>query len=579
MTKSMITLLVVAWCTTHSAAQVCSFPQSQIDLHGNNIKARILNGGDLFWDFSDGQFIPNPTPGGNDPATIFSAALWIGGVDPGGNLKLSAVTYRNNGTTDYWPGPLDPATGTTANVVCANWDRIFKVTGAQIAAFQAALPNLQNNPGAAISQFPSVMGWPAKGNPYFADIWGFDLPFTTQALAGFHDANGDGSYDPLEGDFPAVELRGLAPFVADEFVWCVFNDQGGGAPHPVTNGSPFQMEVQLTAWAFNCPDQPVISNTVFTSHKMIYRGADVIDSVFIGLYVDPDIGCYTDDFMGCNPGLSTFYAYNQDAVDGSPGATCSGAPTFGDNPPVQSVTLLSKPMDRFIGINNAGVGTPPAGTTDPDAPVQFYNYLTGHWRDGSPLTYGGNGYQTGNPPIGFYFPDDPTDPNGWSMCTANLPSGDRRGLAISRPGFLFSPEGYGKLQPGQVDELVTAWTVHPNADLPCGLGNTFDEIQSVRAAYNNAFDGVCLSSGTQQPGRPDIGVYPNPANTSVTLKYGDWQVKEIRLLSTEGRLVKTIRNTGLEQTEVSVSDLPNGFYLAELLGEGGSWMVKVTVLH
>jgi len=35
----------------------------------------------------------------------FSGALWIGGKDNGGNLKLAAMTYRQRGS-DFWPGPF-----------------------------------------------------------------------------------------------------------------------------------------------------------------------------------------------------------------------------------------------------------------------------------------------------------------------------------------------------------------------------------------------------------------------------------------------------------------------------------------
>jgi hypothetical protein len=45
-----------------------------------------------------------------------------------------------------------------------------------------------------------VKGWPAKGNEYFFEINEFDLPNTTQGLAGFFDRNGDTNYDPLDGD-------------------------------------------------------------------------------------------------------------------------------------------------------------------------------------------------------------------------------------------------------------------------------------------------------------------------------------------------------------------------------------------
>lgn len=52
------------------------------------------------------------------------------------------------------------------------------------------------------------------------------------------------------------------------------------------------------------------------------------------------------------------YAYNQDAVDGQPGNTCLGVPTFPDAPPVQSITFLSHPLSTFIAPSGSG-GTLP----------------------------------------------------------------------------------------------------------------------------------------------------------------------------------------------------------------------------
>ncbi|MFN8302923.1 MAG: T9SS type A sorting domain-containing protein [Saprospiraceae bacterium] len=578
MTKSLLCLCAFALigCSLHS--QNCAPPAAQLDIHANNIQARLLTGGDLFWDLNDGQFIPNPDPNGNGPGTIYSAGIWIGGLDAGGNLKMAVAHYRNNSATDFWPGPLDPITGTADAASCANWDKLFHVTSAQITAFQADLPNLVSNPGAALAQYPSIMGWPAHGNPYFSSVWGFDLPASSaNQLAGFYDANDDNVYNPLAGDYPAVTLRGLLPFVADEIVWCVFNDEGAGNPHAQSGAPGLNIEVQLSSWAFNCPGNQALDNAVFTAHKVIYRGTEALDSCFVGFFVDPDIGCYADDYYGCNPSLDAFFAYNTDALDGSPGSNCSGPSSFGDNPPVQSVAFLSQPMEKFIGINNPAVGTWPSGTTDPNFTPEYYNYLSGHWRDESPLVEGGNGYQSGGAATDFIFPDNPSDPSGWSMCTANLPMGDVRCLGIVRPGSII--EDYGKIWPGQIDEYVVSWMVHPNADLPCGLGSTFADIQKARSAYNSGFVDLCAASGVFAPSINSAKVFPNPAAQTFTLQYGDWTPQSIRLVSADGRLVKIIRPDGPQQTEVRVNDLPNGLYSVQMQGENGTRSLKISVVH
>ena len=561
--KQLLLFLAIS-CSASALMAQCPNPQSQIDIQGNNIQARILNGGDLFTSFYEGQFIPNPSSN-NSPSTIFSAGLWTGGVDPAGNLKLATSTYRTNNSYDYTAGPLS-ADGMTDPFTCANWDRHFRITGAEIAAFQLALPL---TPAQAIAQFPDIMGWPAKGNNTFSAIWGFDLPQTTQSLAAFFDANLDGQYRPLDGDYPVVKLQGKEPFVPAEIIWCVFNDQNSGGTHSNSNGKAIQAEIQLTVWALNCAEHPVLNNTVFTSHKIINRASETIDSTFFAIWVDFDLGCYLDDYVGSNRDLNTFFAYNQDAVDGQPGSTCSGTPTFGDAPPVQTVTFLNHPISKLMVINNSGFGSQPPGATDPNTPPEIYNYLTGSWRDGAPLTIGGNGYG-GADPTDFIFPGDPSDPNAWSMCTANLPFGDRRMLASTK---------FGQLLPGQVEELNTAWTVHYNAPPPCNLGTAMTEIATLHSLYDSGLALNCSPvSKAPIPPADSIDLFPNPTNSDATLRYGAILVEEIRIFDATGKLLQTLANPGKGETILKMGQFPVGMYTLRLFTDEGNITKKLAVV-
>ena len=549
----------------------CGAPQSSVDLHGNNIQARILNGGDLFTDFNSGQFIPNPSSSAS-PTTIFAAGLWMGGVDLGGNLKVAAVNTRGFLGTDYSAGPLN-GTGTTNAFNCANWDRMFRVTDSEIAAFKQAQPLSQAQ---AIAQFPGIMGWPANGNVAFASVWGFNLPsLSLEVLAPFYDANFDAIYSPLDGDYPAVQLAQKAPFVPAEIVWCVFNDQKGGAIHPVTKGAPLNMEIQLTAWAFNCPDEPELNNTVFTSHRLINRGTEAIQALSVGFWVDFDLGCYEDDYVGCSKSRNTMFAYNQDAVDGNIGNSCAGTPTFAGSPPVQTVTFLNSAdfsqndyaLDKFISY---GVFGNPA-TNDPVDDVEYYRNLTGFWRDGTTLTYGQVGYG-GTTPTDLLFPGDPSDANGWSMCTSGQSFADRRVLGTQMVGLV---------NPGQVLELNTAWAVHNNVPQPCNLGNAMDEVDIIRAHHNNNYVGLCsaVSSNTSILPADNIQLFPNPTNSDATLRYGSIQVNELRIYDATGKLLQSLKNLGNGETVLKTNQLPTGMYSLRLFTDEGSIIKTLAVVR
>jgi len=565
--KNLLLLLTILALPQFISAQACTNPQSQLDIKGNNIKARILNGGDLFTDLNSGQFIPNPgPPGSSRPSTIFAAGLWMGGVDPGGNLKLATVDYRSNSRFDYTAGPLDQ-NGITEAFTCANWDRHFRVTDDEIAAFQAALPLTAAQ---LKSQFPTIAGWPGLGNPFFSDIYGFNLPANNQDLAPFFDFNSDAIYNPLNGDYPAVFLRGISPFVPAEIIWCVFNDQNGGGPHSSSNGKAFQMEIQLTAWAFNCPTSGVENNTIFTSHKFINRGTENVDSTFIGMWVDIDLGCSLDDYVGCNPALNTMYGYNQDAVDGQPGNSCQGTPTFSGAAPVQSITFLNHPLSKFVSPNGADGGNPPVGTTDPSTPIEYYNYISGTWRDGAPFTFGGNGY-LGNTPTDYLFPSDPADPNGWSMCTANLTFADRRMLGTTKLGFL---------APGQVEELDIAWAFHPNPSLPCGLGTTFSDVAAIQSLFDDGFSGLCSPLKAPELPGDSLQLFPNPTSGASLLRYGSLSPISLRAFDAAGRLV--LEKTGSfqkEETMLETASLNTGVYTLQVVMEQGTITKKLVIVR
>ncbi|MEZ4926534.1 MAG: T9SS type A sorting domain-containing protein [Saprospiraceae bacterium] len=547
---------------SHVAWSQCLEPQAQIDIHANNIKARILNGGDLFTDFDNSQFIPDPVAGVDNPGTIFAAGLWLGGLDPAGNLKTSAAHYRYSSGTDFRTGPLTED-GLTDDTNCANWDRLFKVEGSEIAAFLAALPM---TPAEIISQFPSIAGWPAIGNPYFVSIYGFDLPLTGQSLAPFFDHDQDGLYNPMYGDYPAVGIRNHKFFPASEIIWCVFNDQGNGAPHSVTGGQPFPMEVQLTAWAFDCPGIPVINNTIFTSHKIIYRGLEPIDSFYAGLWVDMDLGCYFDDYLGCDPSRNTMFAYNQDAVDGINNSSCNGIPTFNNNPPVQTVMMFgAQPfvsLNKFMAINTQSpVGFPSKG-------YEYYRLLSGSWTDGTPLTYGGFGYG-GVTPTDFAYPGDPGTPNDWTMCSTSASSEDR---------FAVGSFYLETLHPGAVTELDAAWTVHHNIAQPCNIGDALSNVDQLKAYIDSDWAGVCSILSNVPPYPSDsVDLFPNPTNDQATLRYNNLNVNQILIFDALGRLVQSIDNPDKGETVIHGENLASGMYLLQILSEEGKLTKKLVV--
>lgn len=470
----------------------CNPAVAQIDMAINNVRARLTTGGDVWWNLSDGRYVVPKVPIGSglpEVSSIFAGAVWLGGYDPSGNLKMAAATYRNSSSNDFYPGPIDPITGTTELQTCLNWDRFFTVTGEEIDEHlrRFELAKLKGIPYNPDSIPDGVKYWPGKGNPYFLQKYGFELPNTEQALGSFWDEDFDTAYDPANGDYPIIEIRGCPlPQYPDEMTMWIYNDAGGA--HTATQGQKIQMEVQVQAFAYATND--AINDMTFQRYKLINRAQVDIGDCYFAMWVDPDLGCFTDDYVGCDTTRSMAYVYNEDELDGQNGCTCTGnVDTYCDEVPILGIdyfrgplspkkfgpngelldiepgdqsspdTLIELGMSSFIYYNNGGIGQPTAGTTDPNIDFEYYNYLSGFWRDGLPITSGGSGYNPGSTDTTRYvLSGEPNDPTKWSMCTAGLPFGDRRTIQASGP-FTLKPQA--------INELIVGAVWVPDLEYPC----------------------------------------------------------------------------------------------------------------
>ena len=172
-----------------SFKQFCAQSTAQAELDINNVRARLQVGGDMWWDGSNGRYIiPKVEPGNVEVSSIFAGGIWIGGLDPLGNIKVSAQAYgRATGQTDYWPGPITNS-GPSDAETCSNWDNIFTVSGEDIdlhlIRFRQAVDKEMPYDVSLIPE--SIKAWPAIGNPFFFDIMGFHLPNASQGLSLIH---------------------------------------------------------------------------------------------------------------------------------------------------------------------------------------------------------------------------------------------------------------------------------------------------------------------------------------------------------------------------------------------------------
>ena len=427
----------------------CEPPTAAVFLDVNNVRARIMNGGDMWWDLtSNARYI---VPNRSEPpfnTSLFAGSLWIGGFDQGGNLREAAMTYRQQQSYDYWPGPLDTTDASVSSEVCNNYDKIWKVNRDDIEAIEEG--ETDNIPD-------DIQNWPTRGDLSKGQ---------SRYIAPFKDNDNDGVYNPERGDVPDIP--------GDQALFYVYNDKGN--IHSETQAPAIGMEIQTTAFAFSTNDQ--VNNQTFYRHKLVNRSSNRLDSMFFGQWVDPDLGFAFDDYVACDTSRDLGICYNGDNFD-------EGSQGYGQNPPSVGVDFFEGPrtqdgktlgMRYFVYYNN---DFSPSG--NPSEAQHYYNYLTGTWKDGQPITEGANGRNQSNPETRYMFPGDPAEQEGWTEGTAGNEPGDRRFIQSSGP-FTLMPGAVNTVTVGVVWAKATSGGNIGSLDL---LRLADDRAQQL---YNNDFD-------------------------------------------------------------------------------------------
>ncbi len=424
----------------------CKPAEGSIDLDINNVRARLMTGGDMWWDngTSEARY---EVPKGSRKNALFAGSVWIGGYDEQQQLKVAAQTYRQSGN-DYWPGPLDPATAEITETDCSEWDRFWKINAETINKFK----DLESKASVkGDSEYEAIFQWPAKGNGA-ADGGGAvgrnQSPLNLYAdldYAPFVDVDNDDKYDPEAGDYPDIN--------GDQYIWWVFNDKGNVKNQSNTEG--IGVEVQASAFAYSTKD--FLNDASFYNYRLINRGSLSLDSTYISTWTDADLGYYRDDYIGCDTSRDLGILYNGVSVDGT-----GQVNSYGDKIPMVGVDYFKGPIKRdsvngqivetelgmtaFTYYNNDGtiIGNPSNG-------IQIYNYMTGSIRNGQRFSNDFKGPNTPStaygdgPVVPFVFTGDPGNKAEWSECTCNNPVGDRRFVHSSGPF---------RLDPGVVNDIT-----------------------------------------------------------------------------------------------------------------------------
>ena len=540
-----IILLSFLSIITNICAQTnCKPGDAQIDLDINELNVRLLNSGDLWWNLEEGRYIaPKAEPGFSEVSAIFAGGIWMGSIDPVGNLNLSTVTYRggDGSNSDYIPGPLDGQTGQQIENACFDWDLFWEVTSDEIEAHKA---DFADN-GIIDNPLPNIFKWPGRDNSEFDQYFNFQLPFA-QSLAPFVDVDNNFVYNPENGDYP--EIKG------DQAIWWVFNDSG---QHTASFGNPNNVEVQVMAYAYKDVSTNM-DRTSFYEFKCINRNSSPTSNFHFGFFSDFDLGCSSDDYVGFDTDNSMMFAYNMDAEDGDLGTNCGATPTYNTTIPMVGISLIEAsgdlPVSSFSYFRRLA-------DQDPSSTLEYWNSLNGLTRDGQAFSYGDDGYSTSpDSTTKYMFTGDPSIENEWSMCSTDMPMDDYRALMSIKVGDFF---------PGQIFEASFAVVFVEDIPHPCpSLG----PIKEAAAEANQL-----LATNTQEISIDQhafkIDIQPNPSNDIIKIEGSDL-LKELTILNVSGQLVKSYKNIHKTKLILDLSTMNRGQYFLKIMNIDGDFQTK-----
>ena len=587
-----------------SKAALCTPPTTSTYLKENNVSALIHTAGNL-WQVPNQNFSHYEIPKNSGIMPLFTAALWLGGTDINNQLKLAALRYRSIGQ-DYWTGPLVKGDATTNYDMCAKYDKHYVNSKDLIAEFNAwyetGLQDIEDGTDKQSELFPSykvptmVKEWPAHGDVSLGQDY---------YLAPFYDRNEDGNYNWEDGDYPWFDLDNSKDCKNDRRVslygdlnyWWVMNDKGN--IHTESSGEPIGMEIRAQAFSFSSNDE--INNMTFYNYELINRGTQTLYNTFFGFFTDGALGNPSDDYVGCDVNRGLGYYYNGKNSDDD----WNGFKGYGNSPPAVGVDFFEGPYQDNDGIDNAfGIGENEAlngigygdgvvdnerfgmrrflyysnstnganpNQTDPVNATDYYNYLQGKWKDGTPFYYGGSGYFADSDadltvPCDFMFPGD-TDPLGWGtggipqapwteQTAENVPN-DRRFLQSAGPFVL---------KPGSVNNITVGvcWARSTDVDPFASVEVLRRADDKAQALFENCFR---LLEG---PHAPDLSIQElnnelilmmsNPISSNN--KNEQYTEFDPLIVSADSTADKFYRFQGyqiyqLKNDEVSVSELNN----------------------
>jgi len=507
-------------------------------LDGADVRAALFTNGNLFFgnQTTNGDGYLTPLTGedaGKSP--LFAGAFWLAGR-VGTEIRASASRYANFA---YRPGLAGPDGTPPTPAECADADRIWIVSRDDVAAF------LRDG-----TLTDDLRDWPVHlGAPVL-------------------DGDGvEGNYDLAGGDQPAIRGDVTA-------FWAMTDTARDDVVPWVVLGPPLGVDVTVEAFAFRAapfaptPASPLASATVYR-FTVTNRAGTTIRDLHAGIFLDPDLGNATDDYIGADTTRHMAMVYNADNDD--EGSTGYGVP------PAFGVSVVDSPASvagPSLGMTAFRTSFDGPATDDPGTPEAVHLALRGRWNDGTSMRERGSGYgdQSGAPITTYMYAGDPVADAFWSERNyddngSSSAPGDRRSMLGSGPVTL-------------APDASASWTFalvfaqgSDNNDSIVRLRGRATQIHALQAA--GVFEPSRVGTLPAPPPPVELAIRrpaPNPfvGSTALSLRGLSGEAVTLTVSDVLGRVVERREVTpAADAVDVSVgAGLAPGVYVVRAAGRG-----------
>jgi hypothetical protein len=434
------------------------------------------------------------------------------------------------------------------------------------------------------------------------------LEWPVEQGAPFIDRNRNGEYDPpplfdelftvdslIEQGHDEPGLAGANLNIpADQVLWNVYNDLDRDRTWAMEDSEPIGLELQRTIWGYNRTSP--VGDMVFHRLRIINKGGvDIddagnkgcfwIDSMYVGIWSDPNLGDPMDDLAGCDTTLDIGYVYNSKGNDRE-------YSKFDLPPPAAGYVLLQGaliPAAGQVGMFNMQFRSDYANLPMTSFLIKYSSAINGYenritWYKalrGFYPVFGADQYHPfppGMDPGPFIFSGDPIKGTGFLDGLGedySFSPGDRRMVMGSGP-FTMAP--------GDTQEVVYA--------LVCALGT--DRLSSLsKMKYNAKWARTIAHSFFDFEFEEDVQPaqsmlpedfmlyqnYPNPFNSETTFQFDLPVQRKVRMYvyNTVGQLVNILMEGPQEAgfytiiwdgTDLDGNRVPTGVYFCYLEAGG-----------